>query len=110
MARGNLPLTQIARAGVAPGAEVAGDSVNGHAMNNDGQAFLLLHNTNGAATARVATIHVATQVDGQAVASRTVSVPAAASRYVGPFPVSQYGRSLLVDADHAELKLTAYHL
>lgn len=110
MARGILPLTQISRAGVAPVAETAGDAVNGHQASNDGSMFVLLHNTNSGSTARTATIHLAESVDGQAVAPRTVAVPAASSRYVGPFPESQYGAAVLVDVDNAELHLSAYHL
>lgn len=110
MARGNLPLTQIARAGVAPAAEVTGDAVNNHAMSNDGKAFLLARNSNGGSTARTVTFHFAEAVDGQAVTPRAVAIPAAASRYFGPFPVSEFGQTLLIDVDNAELKLSAYHL
>jgi hypothetical protein len=108
VARVDVPLTQITRAGIAPAAEVTGDAVNNHTVNNDGAVFLLAHNTG--ATTRVLTIHLPQTVDGQAVASRTVSLAAGVSRYVGPFPVSEYGEDVLVDVAHAELVLSAYHL
>lgn len=108
MARVNIPVTQITRSGVAPAAEVNGDATNNHTVNNDGRMFLLARNA-GAST-RTLTIRVNAMVDGQAVAARTVSLATTVSRYVGPFPVSQYGEDLLVDVDNADIKLTAYHL
>lgn len=110
MARGNLPLTQIVRTGVAPAAEVTGDATNNHAMTNDGKAFLLVRNANGGSTARVLTLYLNGTIDGQAVTPRTISIAAGASRYIGPFPPAQYGKSLLIDVAHADLKLSAYHL
>lgn len=108
--RVNLPLSQLTRAGIAPAAEVAGDASNGHSVQNDGDVFVLVRNSNGSSTAHAVTIHVPELVDGQAVASRTVSVPATVSRYLGRFPASTYGSLVLIDVDNAELKLSAYHL
>lgn len=110
MARVNLPLTEITRAGVAAGAEVTGDATNHHSFSNDGRVFLLVRNSNGASTARTVTITVPGTVDGQSVTARTVTIAAAASRYIGPFPKAVYGGTVLVNVDHAELKLTAYHI
>lgn len=108
MARVNLPLTEIARAGVAPGAEVNGDAVNNHEFSNDGRVFLLVRNSG--AGARTVTFKFQKTVDGQAVTSRAVAMGAGVSRYFGPFPVVDYGSTPQVDVEHAELKLTAYHL
>jgi len=110
MARGSIPVTAITRAGVAPPAETNGDATNNHTVNNDGKVIILVRNSNGASTARTVTFRVNKTVDGQAVASRAVSIPAGASRYFGPFPVETYGEDLLVDVDNAELKLSAFHL
>lgn len=109
MARGNLPQTQLSRAGVAPAAEVTAVPADGHSTHNDGEVFLLVRNSNGASTARVVTVLLSRTVDGQAAASRTYSIAAAASRYIGPFPPNDYGTTLLIDVDNAELKLSAYH-
>jgi zona occludens toxin (predicted ATPase) len=109
MPRVNLPHTQITRVGVAPGAEVNGDATNDHVTVNDGRVYLLVRNADGS-NAHAVTIVTPGTVDGQAIADRIVSVPANASRYIGPFPVDTYGRSLQVDVDSSELKLTAYHL
>lgn len=110
MARGNLARTELNRGGVAPGAEVTGDAVNGHAMANDGKCFLLVRNANGGSTARIITFHLNGTIDGQSVTPRTTSIAAGASRYFGPFPPNTYGASLLIDVAHADLVLTAYHL
>lgn len=110
MARVNLPHTQITRAGVAPGAEVAGDASNNHTVVNDGKVFVLARNSNGGSTARTVTTRVPTVVDGQTVASKTKSLAAGASAYLGPWPKSVYGNAVLIDVEHADLKLTAYHL
>lgn len=106
--RVNLPLSQISRDGVAPAAEVAGDASNGHTVDNDGQVFVLARNADSSSHA--VTVHVATEVDGQAVASRTIALAATVSRYIGPFPSSEYGTDVLIDVDSSQLKLSAYHL
>lgn len=110
MARGNLPLTQISRAGVAPASEVPGDAVNGHQMTNDGKAFVIVRNSNGGSTARIVTFHVPGTIDGQSATPRAVSIAAGATEYFGPFPANTYGRAVLIDVAHADLKLSAYHL
>ena len=108
MPRVDLPHTSITRAAVAPGAEVNGDATNNHSVVNDGNVFLLVRNSG--ASARTVTIVTPGTVDTQAVADRVISITAAASRYIGPFPPSDYGDPLSVDVEHAEVKLTAYHL
>lgn len=108
MPRVNVPVTTITRTGVAPATPVTGDATNNHTVNNNGRVVLLAKNTNAVSTARVVTIHVEEEVDGQAVSSRTYSLAAGASEYIGPFPVNEYGHDLLVDVAHAELVLSAY--
>ncbi len=107
MPRTTISPVAVTRAGVAPPAEANGDSVNLNQVPNNGSVILLVRNANGAAVARVLTVRLATLVDGQSVTSRQYSIPAAASRYIGPFDVSTYGSMLLLDPDNAELKITA---
>lgn len=109
MPRVNLPHTNISRTGVAPGAEVNGDPVNFHSTANDGRVFLLIRNA-GVTVSRTATVHLTDVVDGQSLTPKTYSIPQSTSRYIGPFPPGDYGDTLSVDVDNAELKLTAYHL
>ena len=108
MPRVDLPHTNLTREGVAPGAEVSGDATNNHSVVNDGKVFLLARNSG--AGDRTVTIVTPGTVDSQAVADRVISITAAASRYIGPFPPGDYGDPLSVDVEHTEVKLTAYHL
>ncbi len=108
MPRVDLPLTEILRAGVAPGAEVVGDAANDHSFANDGRVFLLARNTD--ASSRDVTIVTPGTVDEENVSDKIVAVPAGASRYIGPFPPSVYGGVVSVDIASNLLRLTAYHL
>lgn len=111
MARVNVPVTQITRAGEAPPAEVNGDATNGHDFTNDGKTFLLVRNADGTA-AHTVTIVTPGTVDGLAIADRAVSIPLSQSRYIGPFPPAVYGVDGRVQADvtSAQLKLSALRL
>lgn len=109
MARVNVPVTQVTRSGVAPPTPTTGDATNNHQVVNNGRTLLLVENT-GSGSARTVTLNLKQTVDGQAVTPRAVSIPLSDSRYLGPFPVEQYGRLLLVDVSHAELVITALSL
>lgn len=110
MARTLITPTAIVRAGVAPPAETTGDVSNGNYAPNDARTVILVRNSNGAATARTMSIGFAGTIDGQTITPRTYSIPAAASRYVGPFDVTTYGTTLKIDSDHAELKYVLLQL
>lgn len=107
MARGAVPVTGISRSGVELPIETTGDATNNHSVVNDGKTLLLARNTNGASTDRTVTVHVTRTVDGQAVASRSYPVAAGKTKALGPFPPADYGDTLLVDVDNAELMLRA---
>ncbi|MGW2170400.1 hypothetical protein ACWC1C_07690 [Streptomyces sp. NPDC001705] len=106
MPRTPVPLTVVTRNGVAPPTETNGDPTNNHVIGNNGKMLVLVRNA-GSSTARTVTLRVRNTIDGQSVTPRTVSVPQSASRYMGPFPIDQYGTQLQIDVDNAELKLTA---
>lgn len=110
MSRSAIPVTSSSRAGVALPAETSGDASNNHTVQNDGHTIVLARNSNGGSTARTVTVHVSKTVDGQAVASRATSIAAAATAVIGPWPTSEYGTSVLLDVDNAELKLRAVHV
>lgn len=111
MARSTLTITNITKAGVAPPAETTGDPVNNHLLPNDGvKTFLLARNANGSSTARTLSVRFQGSVDGQAITPRTYSIPAGASRYIGPFDATKYGRNVEIDVDNAELRLTAFRI
>ena len=108
MPRIDVPVTAVTKSGIAPAAEVPGDPVNNHSFANDSRTWLTARN-NGA-TPRTVTIRLSGLVDGQAIEPKTVSVPATSSRYIGPFDTTRYGRTVLIDVDHADLRLSAYRI
>jgi hypothetical protein len=110
MPRQTLPVTAITKAGVAVPAETTGVPADNHLLPNDGKTFLLVRNANGAATARTLTVRLQGSIDGQAITPKTFSIPAAASRYIGPFDTTRYGTSVQIDVDNAELRLIALRL
>lgn len=107
-----IPLTEIVRAGVAPPTAVTGDTVNGHYFVNDG--LVVLSVANSAASTGTVTIVLPTLYDGQAVASRVVTIPANSSttieHKIGPFPVANYGNPLNFTVSATTLTLRAYHI
>lgn len=109
MPRVAIPVTQITRAGVAAPAETTGDPVNHHSVANNGRVILLARNS-GATVDRTITLHLTPIHDGQTVTPRTVTIPQSESRYIGPFDTGDYGASLQVDVDNAELMLTALRI
>ncbi len=111
MPRQEVPLTQITRAGIVPASEVTPVAVDDLKFTNDGQVFVLVRNSG--AGVNTATFVTPGSVDDQAIADRDVSVPATASRYVGPFPATQYNQgdgTVYIDVANAELRFSAYHL
>jgi hypothetical protein len=107
MARGVLAVNQITRTGLTMPAETAGDATAGHQFSNDGKfTFLLAHNTNAGSTARTVTVTPTASVDGLAPTARVVSVAAAATKLLGPFPLEIYSSTVAVDVSHAEMQLS----
>lgn len=106
MPRVAIPVTQITRAGVAAPTETTADPVNNHTVANNGKVVLLARNS-GSTVDRTITLRLSSVVDGQSVTPRTVAIPQSESRYIGPFPTGDYGTSLQVDVDNAELRIIA---
>jgi hypothetical protein len=109
MARVEIPTVAFTRAGTVMPTAIAGDTVNGHTLPNDGRVGLVVKNT-GSTTAHNVTINLARTVDGQTVTPRVESVAIGASKAFGPFNPADYGSDLSVDVDHAELTLIAYRV
>ena len=107
MARAAINNADVVRTGtgVALPSETTGDPVNNHFVNNDGNVILIARNSNGASTARTVTVRLPGAVDGQTISPRTYSIPAGATRVIGPFPTGSYGTTMQVDVDNAELLL-----
>lgn len=90
MASTLLTAQAITRAGMAPAFTAA--NVDGHFWPSNGQQFLYVKNGSGSPI--TVTFPIPVTVDGQTVASKTVSVPATTGeRIIGPFP-PQYNDTL----------------
>lgn len=109
MARTNVPVTPITRTGIAPATEVTGDPTNNHVLVNDGATFIVARNAH-ATVAQTVTVNFGYMVDGQAITPRVYSIAATATKWMGPFPVAQYGAQLNHDVSTTDIKLTAYKL
>jgi hypothetical protein len=106
MPRTVLPVTSVARTGVAAPTEQAGDAVNGHVLANSGRTILTVRNADASNPHNVTFVIPAT-VDGQTVASRVVAVAASTTLEFGRFQSDIYGSQMGVSVDSAQLKLTA---
>ena len=86
MARTDLTAQAISRAGLA--VVFAAANVDGHSWADNGQQLLQVKNTDAAPI--TVTFPIPVLVDGQTVASRTVTIPATTGdKLIGPF-TSQY--------------------
>lgn len=106
MPRAAIPVTQSTRAGTTVPAATAGDTVNGHTVPNNGKLLLLVENT-GTTVDRSITFTIAQKVDGLTAGPRVESIPVGETQIFGPFPPGDYGSSLLVDVDNAEVTILA---
>lgn len=89
MARQNITVNQITRAGIANVAGVAG-TVDGIMFDNGGTTFLEV--TTSAGSARTITFVTPGLVGDRQIEDLVVSVPAATTRKIGPFPTDTYNR------------------
>lgn len=95
------------------GAAVAnGDASNGNSFTNDGRTVLLVTNAHATNPYNLTfAFGSATQVDGQAVTSRVVAIPAnTGPYYFGPFSPQMYGTTMTVTVENASLKLSLVRL
>lgn len=108
MARGILPITVIDEVGVAPGAEVAGDATNFHVIKAvpTGRTFIIVRNAD-VSNPHTMSIKVAVTPGGQAVTPKPYVIAASASRWIKIGDPAVFGRSVNVDVDSSQLKLTA---
>lgn len=107
MPRTALTVTQATRAGVVLPAATAGDVANGNSVANNGRVILLVTNTNASTTARTITFNTVRTVDGLTAPERVESIPAGETQLFGPFDPTDYGPSLAIDPEHAEVTIQA---
>lgn len=112
MPRVAIPVTDVTRAGVAI-SEVTGNTTDNHDFAWAKNALLVARNAH-ATLARIVTLVIASTVDGQAPANRTVSVPALGTRYIGPFPAEVYRQApdgkVYINVDAVDLNLAIFKL
>lgn len=106
MARTPIAVNDSTKAGAILPTEPSSDVAQGNSVVNDGRVLLLLHNTNASSTARTLTIALVGTIDGFAPAARTIPVAAGQYKIAGPFEIVNYGTSLALNGDNAELKIT----
>jgi len=107
MPRVAVPVTDfVPKQAVTVPAETNGDATNNHTVANDGRVVIFARNS-GAVT-RTPTVEFPDTHDGQAITPKSYPITAGVTKAIGPFPVHLYGTSLLLNVDHAEVKLLAY--
>lgn len=113
MARVAVDVPASSRSGMligSGGAEVTGDSANNHSVDISVPTWLICRNSH-ATDAKDLTFLIGRTVDGQAVASRVVSIVAQTTRLFGPFDPGDYGQSgatMYVNVASSDLKLMAF--
>ena len=114
MARTEIPVTTISRAGVTQPAQIDSDQSNGMTVpNNNGRIFFEVENTD--ASPQTVGFAIAATVDDEPVDDKLITIAAGDIELAGPFPVDLYNQ----EADNALyvnpsvdtlLKLRAYRL
>jgi len=98
MAKANVPITQITRAGPLDLAaiETALDVADGAMFQNDGSTELWVRNAG--AGAHIVTLVTPQQVAGLAVADHTATVAAGKTALLGPWPTDTFNQQAGADA------------
>jgi len=89
MAEVRISVEDVVRTGLVATYNGSLSVANTYLVNNDGKT--ILHFKKSAAVDCVVTVQTPGQVDGLAIAERTVTVPASTGdKFIGPFPPSVY--------------------
>lgn len=110
MARTALTAIQATRSGTTLPPATAGDATNGNSIANDGRVILIVKNTNGASTSRTITFATVRSVDSLANPTRSETLTAGETQVFGPFSPTDYGNTLAINVDNAELTIQAVHV
>lgn len=108
MARTTLPVTQVTRFALTPDSTpLAGDTVNGMIMVNDGVTYINMTSTSG--STQTVTVLAPAGFDVNLTAGpRPYSIPPNGKGKAGFFPVSIYGAQLLFSVTSNLVSFTAY--
>jgi hypothetical protein len=85
-------------------AEVAGDAGNDHTVVNTGSTIVIARNSG--AVSRTVEVEFHRTVAGQTVTKLSRTIAAGASYVFGRYDPKDFGRSMKLNVDHAELLLT----
>ncbi|MGW5426870.1 hypothetical protein ACWET9_06535 [Streptomyces sp. NPDC004059] len=107
MPRTSLTAIQASRSGTTLPAAVAGDATNGNSIANDGRTILIVKNTNAASTSRTITFATVRSIDGLTAPTRQETLAAGETQVFGPFNPNDYGSTLAINVDNAELTIQA---
>lgn len=110
MPRTSLTAIQASRSGTALPAATAGDVANGNSVANDGRTILIVKNTNASSTSRTVTFATIRSIDGLTAPTRSETLTAGETQVFGPWPPTDYGTTLAINADNAELTFQAIHV
>ncbi len=97
MARSQIVVTPIIRAGATPITQTTADATNDHYFTNDGLTFLEIISTDAGAQTVEIVPNPSFTADGLTVASLSIAVPAGATRLAGPFKVTTFKQSAALD-------------
>lgn len=116
MSRVAIPVTKIVRTGTTPPTATDGDHTNGNQFVNNGATWLEVISSDGSSqtVGFILGSGAAALVDGLTLPEKIITIPAGATRLIGPFPPQLYNQaSSLVFVDPAvptTLKFRAYTL
>jgi hypothetical protein len=112
MARTTVPVKRVNRFDVTTYdllSVVAGDTVNGMRMPNDGSTLLYIDNDSG--LDRTIDVYVVETVDFYPVSPVAITIPASSTvNLIGPFPTGIYGNVLEFDVSGADLLFGGFSL
>lgn len=112
MARTQIPVTLMTRAGVTEALQVLANLTEGNYFANDGQTAIQMENTDG--SAHNVGFAIFTTVDGSSVADKNVALPASIKyKWSGPYPIATYNRTdntVYVNPDSPLIKFRAFQI
>jgi hypothetical protein len=90
LARTQIPVTAVVKAGVAQPSQTSSDFTNGMYFINDGATFLEIVSTD--AGTQTVVIQTGKTVDGYALADQTITLLTGAAKVVGPFTTGTFNQ------------------
>jgi hypothetical protein len=106
MPRTRIPIAGTSKSGVDAPQKEAADPANGNAINNSGGQTVLILGNAGTVN-RTMQLQVTATVDGLPVNARAITVGPDQEMLCGPYPIWWYGDTLLLDPEHADLRISA---